>query len=72
MSNVAAWNGWKRDEIFQAVLNGERPDLQFITLENPSLEDIMKKCWKQDPIDRPDFLTIHRTIIDPFSLPSTQ
>lgn len=43
-------------QIFQAVTNGERPEIPQTTPSNWAI--LIKRCWSQDPKDRPTFKEI--------------
>ncbi|KAG0629585.1 hypothetical protein M758_1G114900 [Ceratodon purpureus] len=47
---------WSPRVIKERVLNGERPSLPDHC--PPSLEELIKKCWMQEPKERPAFATI--------------
>jgi len=45
--------------------DGWRPDLsQFDTPETRIVVELIKKCWAQDPNDRPDFKSILKFVSD--------
>jgi serine/threonine protein kinase len=61
------WNGYKLGEIVAAVRNGVRPALgSRFESAPPLLVDIMKRCWRQKPADRPSFLEIKLIITNAF------
>ena len=53
------WHGSNSDDIFRKVNAGERPAMpEFLAGVEVRWCQIMKKCWHQDPHQRPDFPTI--------------
>ena len=68
------WEGLTRDEIRQKVVANSRPTisdrLQAVGTEDTKLvfmRELIKECWQQNPIARPDFRTIakqRKTVMD--------
>lgn len=48
------FEGLKQHEIFSRVTQGHRPELPS-SLDGTSLAELIKKCWDQDPNNRPTF-----------------
>lgn len=47
----------------ESIVNGHRPDLKHINDEN--IKILLTKCWSKNPIDRPSFNQIVKTLTDP-------
>ncbi|XP_014855992.1 PREDICTED: receptor-interacting serine/threonine-protein kinase 1 [Poecilia mexicana] len=49
-------NARSDDHISQCVRRGDRPAVELIPEDTPAeIIDLMKRCWAQDPIERPTF-----------------
>mmetsp|Transcript_6425 Transcript_6425/g.12701 ORF Transcript_6425/g.12701 Transcript_6425/m.12701 type:complete len:355 (-) Transcript_6425:52-1116(-) len=47
--------GWGQMVIMSRIMKGWRPDLKLVREEDEELADIMGKCWKANPEERPTF-----------------
>jgi len=57
------WVGYAPMEVRNMVLDGERPDIP--TMDCPFLaRGMMRRCWAQDPKDRPEFADALRELKD--------
>jgi len=51
------WLGMLPQNVMSAVLGNQRPKIPDFTPKN--MIELMQKCWSEDPVKRPEFLTIH-------------
>jgi serine/threonine protein kinase len=56
------WPKYRRADLLQVILKGERPPLpdECLTL----LANLITRCWDRDPCKRPDFLQVCNELLD--------
>nr|CAB3265604.1 receptor-interacting serine/threonine-protein kinase 1-like [Phallusia mammillata] len=53
--------GMKEQELYVAIMNGQRPNLEHISNDDP-VKPLIVSCWSQNPTDRPKIIEVEKRL----------